>query len=60
MSKDELLENLNIPVKTIKEVDLSTLSLSELKSTAKLRRIKNYEDMSKNELLGAFKKYEPF
>ena len=35
MSKDELLINLNI----------SGLSLTELKLIAKVRKIKNYEDM---------------
>ena len=29
LSKDELLKNLNILLKTIKEIDLSSLSLSE-------------------------------
>ena len=34
--------------------------MSELKLIAKVRRIKNYENKSKNELLDAFKKSEPF
>ena len=60
MSKDELLRDLNISVKTTKEIDLSSLSLSELKLISKVRKMKNYEDMSKDELLSAFKKSEPF
>ena len=60
MPKDELLKNLNISAKTIKEIDLSSLSLSELKLIAKSRRIENYGNKSKNELLDAFKKSEPF
>ena len=47
-------------VKTVKEIDLSSLSLSELKLIAKFRRIKNYETMSKDELISAFKILEPF
>ena len=39
LSKDELLRDLNISVKTIKEIDLSILSLSELKLIGKVRRI---------------------
>ena len=57
---DELLKGLNISVKTIKEIDLSSLSLSELKLIAKVRRIKNHDKKSKNELLDAVKKSEPF
>ena len=60
MSKDELLKDLNISLKTIKEIDLSSLSLSELKLIAEVRRIKNYEYMSKDEFLSAFKKSVPF
>ena len=60
MSKNELLKNLNILVKTIKEIDLSSLSLNELKLIAKVRRIKNCENKSKNKLLDALKKSEPF
>ena len=60
MFKDELLNNLNISVKTIKEIDHSSPSLSELKFIAKVRRSKNYERKSKNELLDAFKKSRPF
>ena len=60
MSKDELLKNLNILLKTIKEIDLSNVSLSELKLIAKVRRIKNYENKANIELLDAFKKSEPF
>ena len=60
LSKDELLRDLNISVKTIKEIDLSSLSLTELKLITYVRRIKNYENKSKNELLDAFKKSEPF
>ena len=60
MSKDELLKNLNILVKTIKEIDLSSLSFSELKLIANVRRIKNYENKSKKKLLDALKKSEPF
>ena len=48
LSKDELLKNLNISVKTVKEIDFSSLSLSELKLTAKVKRIKDYENKSKN------------
>ena len=59
MSKDELLKNLNIPVKTVKEIDISSLSLTELILMAKVRRIKNYENKSKNKLLDALKKSEP-
>ena len=47
-------------MKTIKEIDFPSLSLSELKLIAKVRRIKNYENMSKDELLDALKKTEPF
>ena len=50
LCKDELLKNLNISVKTIKETGLSSLSLTELKLIGKIRGIKNYENMSKNEL----------
>ena len=53
-------EILTLSVKTTKEIDLSSLSLSELKLISKVRKIKNYEDMSKDELLSAFKKSEPF
>ena len=60
MPKDELLKNLNISAKTIKEIDLSSLSLSELKLIAKSRRIENYGNKSKNELFDAFKKSESF
>ena len=60
LSKDELLRDLNISVKTIKEIDLSSLSLTELKLITYVRRIKNYENKSKNELLDAFKNSEPF
>ena len=55
LPKDELLKNLNISVKTVKEIDLSSLSLTELKLIAKVKRIKNYEEMSNDELLSAFK-----
>ena len=34
--------------------------MSELKLFAKVRIIKNYENKSKNELLDAFRKSEPF
>ena len=51
LPKDELLENLNIAVKTIKEIDLLSLSLSELKLIEKVRGTKNYENKSKNEVL---------
>ena len=47
-------------MKTIKEIGLSSLSLTELKLIAKVRGIKNYENISKNELLVAFKKPIPF
>ena len=47
-------------MKTIKEIKLSDLSLSELKLIAKVRCIKNYENMSKDKLLSAFKKSKPF
>ena len=60
LSKDDLLRDLNILVKTSKEADLSILSFSELKLIAKVRRIKNYESMSKYELLSAFKNSIPF
>ena len=60
LDKDELLKTLNMLVKTVKEIDFSSLSLNELKLIAKFRRIKNYENKSKNELLGAFKKSGPF
>ena len=46
LCKDELLKNLNISVKTIKEIGLSSLSLTELKLFANARRIKNYENIS--------------
>ena len=59
-NKDELLKTLNILVKTVKEIDFSSLSLSELKLISKFRRIKNYENMFKDELLKAIKKSEPF
>ena len=60
LSKDELLRDLNIPVKTVKKIELSSLSLSELKLIAEVRRIKNYKNKSKNELLDAFEQSEPF
>ena len=60
LHKDELLETINISVKTVKEMELTSLSLSELKLITKVRRINNYENMSKNELLGAFKNSIPF
>ena len=60
LSKDEVLKNLNISLETVKEIEFSSLSFSELKLVAKARRIKNYENMSKNDLLGAFKKSELF
>ena len=47
-------------MKTIKEIDFLSLSLSELKLIAKVRRIKNHENKPKNELFDAFKKSEPF
>ena len=56
----ELLETLNISVKSVKEIEISRLSLSKLKLIEKVRRIKNYEHMSQHELLGAFKKSSPF
>ena len=55
LSKDELLTNLNILLKTVKEIELSSLSLSELKLIVKIRRIRNYENMSQDALLSAFK-----
>ena len=55
LSKDELLTNLNILLKTVKEIELSSLSLSELKLIVKIRRIRNYENISQDELLSAFK-----
>ena len=47
-------------MKTVKEIGFSGLSLSELKLIAKFRRIKNYENVFKDELLDALKKSEPF
>ena len=60
LDKDELLKTLNISVKTVKEIDLSSLSLSELKLIPKFRRINNYEIMFKDELLNVFKNSVPF
>ena len=60
LCKDELLKNLNISAKTIKEIDLSRVLLSELKLISKVRRIKNYENKCKNKLLDTLKKSEPF
>ena len=60
MSKDELLKKLGISVKSVKEIDLSSISLSELRLIQKVRRTKNYEGMSRDELLNAFKKSVPF
>ena len=56
LDKDELLKTLNILVKTVKEIDFSSLSLSELKLIAKFRRIKNYQNVFKDELLDALRK----
>ena len=46
-------------MKTVKQIDLSSLSLSELKLIAQFRRIKNYENIFKDELLNAFKNSAP-
>ena len=43
-------------VKTLKDTETSSLSLNELKLIAEARRIKNYEDLSKDELICGFKK----
>ena len=51
LDKDELLKN----------ILLSSLSSNELRLISKLRRkIKNYENMSEDELLNAFKNSKPF
>ena len=50
IDKDELLKN----------ILLSSLSSNELRSISKLRKIKNYENMSDDELLNAFKNSKPF
>ena len=47
-------------MKTVEEIELSSLSLSKLELIAKVKRIKNYENISKSELFGAFKKSIPF
>ena len=60
LDKDELLKTLNILVKTVKEIDFSSSSLSELKLIAKFRRIKNYENMFKDEFVRCFKKVRTF
>ena len=60
LDKDELLKTLNILVKTVKEIDFSSLSLSELKLIAKFRRIKNYENMFKDKFVRCFKKVRTF
>ena len=47
-------------MKTLKEIETSSLSLNELKLIAEARRIKNSEDLSKGELFRASKKSERF
>ena len=45
---------------SLKNILLSSLSLNELRSISKLRKIKNYENMSDDEMQNAFENSKTF